>query len=436
MAKISHKDKITQQHITMLRNPDTVWLATIAMIGDIYIEKCGTAWTNGRDCGYDPDFIDTMLKDAAEKNNGRGDGMVRWVIAHENYHKGLQHLVVHKFLVELYTPKFGEKQAQELVNCAQDFWINNQLKAYAPFLIAPDGIINYCYDLKYQDDTKWDTIAIAADLANNAIQISGQGGGSKSNGGNEKANGGSVPTKPGAGHTSHDKHDWKGAAEIQLNKEESEQLNKEIAQALKEGAHLSRKLSGKIPRAIGELLTPVADWRRAVLDWFTTRSRGHDFTTYARPNRRHHATGLIMPSTYNESMDRLGVFIDMSGSISQNVARSLVSEVNGAILVTHPKSVDLLYWDTEVCKHEHYEGEDVYNIGAVTKPEGGGGTAPSCVVRYCESKNLKFDAVIWLSDGYVGNDWAEDLRTPALWVIIHNGIVPQHLPHIQLPARL
>jgi predicted metal-dependent peptidase len=422
MAKISHKDRITQQHIALLRNLDTVWLATICMIGDVIIEKCGTAWTNGRDCGYDPDLLDALMK-----NNPKiGEAMIRWVIAHENYHKGLQHLIVHRFLVEQYTPMFGEKEAEKLVNLAQDFWINNQLEAYKPFLTPPDGIIDYCLDAKYSDDKVWDTIAIAADLAKNANKAQSSGGGSNGNSGN----------KTGKNQQSHDKHDWEGAKNISLNKEESEQLSKEIAQALKEGKHLSNKMGGKTPRHLGDLLTPQADWRRAVMDWFTVRSKGHDIITYARPNRRHYGSGLIMPSSYNESMDRLGVFIDMSGSISQDVARALVSEVSGAILVTHPKSVDLLYWDTAVCKHEHYEGEDVYNIGAVTKPEGGGGTAPSCVVRYCEEKKLKFDAVIWLSDGYVGNDWAEDLRTPALWVIIHNGVVPQHLPHIQLPARL
>jgi hypothetical protein len=43
--------------------------------------------------------------------------------------------------------------------------------------------------------------------------------------------------------------------------------------------------------------------------------------------------------------------------------------------------------------------------------------------------------VIWLSDGYVGNDWAEDLGIPAFWCISSGGQVPGHIPHAQLPAR-
>jgi predicted metal-dependent peptidase len=399
---LTHKQRIEKAHIAMMRNKDTVWISPIFMIGKVTLTAdIPTAGTNGRDVWYGTKFLDKM-----------NDAQVRATVYHENSHKGYRHLIIHKHLVSKYKAQFGEKQAHQLINMAQDYVINRDIKRLAPFLEMWDGLIEYCYDKKYDDEMVWDTVKIAEDLAANAK--SGKGGG-------------------GMGD-SQDQHDWEGAEEIEMDSKEGQALAKEIEQGLRQGQELSRKFSGSTPREVGELLAPAIDYKQALRDYVTQRLRGGEYATYARPNRRYIGANLYMPSTYNETIKSMGFFCDMSGSVGPKEVQECVSELVGCIEMVRPQIVDVLYWDTEVVRHEHYVGDDVLNLASTTKPKGGGGTVPSCVVPFCSERQIAPDVVVWLSDGYVGNDWAEELGVPAFWVITSGGVVPSHLPHAKLPT--
>ena len=416
---LTHKQRIEKAHIAMMRTKDTVWLAPVCMIGNVRIAEFpmpgggqATAGTDGRDCLYSPSFMDKL-----------NDAQLRATVVHENMHKAYRHLRIHAGLVQRFIPNFGEQQAHSIVNMAQDFVINREIKRMAPFLEMWDGIIEYCYDAKYDDDLKWDTVRIAEDIAANAKK-GGGGNGGKGSGGFQL----------GDGKGGQDFHDWANAQG--LDKEETEKLEKQIEQALRQGQALSRSMSGKVPRDIGELLTPAVDWRQALRDFVTERARGGDFATYAKPNRRYIGYGMYMPSTYTETVKSLGFFCDMSGSVGPDEVREVMSEIAGCLEVVQPETVDIIFWDTAVARHEHYSGPDVQNIMQATKPAGGGGTQPSCVVPYCQARNIKPTVAIWLSDGLVGGDWAEGLGVPAFWVITSGGAVPSHLPHVKLPQRI
>jgi predicted metal-dependent peptidase len=412
MSKLTHKQRIERCHIRMMSHKDTVWVGPVTMIGKVTIQELPmpTAGTDGRDTFYDPRFIDKL-----------NDKQLRFVVAHETMHKALLHLVIHKDLVKRYETQFGLQQARQLVNMAQDFVINRDLmkltKGDNPFMEAPD--VPFCFDEKYADEMVWDTHKIAEDLAKNA-----KGGGS----------GGGKGKGSGEGQQSHDAHDWEAAEE--MSAEEVQDVSKQIEQALRQGQILSKKMNGNTPREVGELLTPAVDWRQALRDFVTERTKGKDNATYAKPNRRYISAGIYMPSSFTESIDGIGFYCDTSGSIGPEDLREVLSEVAGCIDIIRPKWVDVMYWDTAVARHEHYEGDDVFNIMQTTKPAGGGGTSPSCVYGFYESRGLrKPNVAIWLSDGYVGNDWCEELAVPAFWVISSGGAVPTHIPHVQLPKR-
>jgi predicted metal-dependent peptidase len=120
----------------------------------------------------------------------------------------------------------------------------------------------------------------------------------------------------------------------------------------------------------------------------------------------------------SEKVEELVIGIDTSGSIGGPELAQFLGEVAGICEQVQPSRVRLLYWDTKVCADEKYEAGDIANIAKSTKPAGGGGTDPRCVPAYMSEHGIKPQAVIMLTDGYVGA-WGE-WSCPVLWAIVGN----------------
>jgi predicted metal-dependent peptidase len=60
---------------------------------------------------------------------------------------------------------------------------------------------------------------------------------------------------------------------------------------------------------------------------------------------------------------------------------------------------------------------EVENIVKSTKPKGGGGTSVECVPEYMTTNGIKPQAVIVLTDGYLGGSWGT-WSCPVLWCIV------------------
>jgi predicted metal-dependent peptidase len=197
-------------------------------------------------------------------------------------------------------------------------------------------------------------------------------------------------------------------------------LEKQVGDALQQGGVLAGKLGGELARAIGEVTAPKVDWVEQMRDFVTSLCMGKEMSTWRRPNRRTIDSGEYMPSSYSESVGRIGVGVDTSGSISGAAISKFVSEVVGLSKLVTPELVDLMYWDTKVAAHEKYGPGQYDLIATSTKPKGGGGTAPSCVTSHMKEKKMRPECVIMLTDGHVGSDWGGQWPCPVLWVIAGN----------------
>jgi predicted metal-dependent peptidase len=173
-------------------------------------------------------------------------------------------------------------------------------------------------------------------------------------------------------------------------------------------------------RDVEALLEPVVPWQDVLRDWLKTTAKGEDMSTWRRPARRWLGQDMYMPSRYTESVDRIVIGIDTSGSISEAQLRRALTEVAGACESVSPQTVDVIYWDAEVAAHEVYEGERVHDIANVTKPKGGGGTDVRSMFRYMEKRGINADAVIMFTDGYT--PWPATLPCPVLWCISTKGL--------------
>ena len=391
MSKLSAEQRVQRSHVTLMKDPRYCLYSGIFMIGRTEVkDDIPTACTNGRDTFYGRKFVDKL-----------GEAKLNGLILHENLHKAFRHTTTWKHLY---------KEHPQLANMACDYVINLMIVDSDPSgsdVTLPDGGL---LDQKYKG---MDSGAVFRDLMQQAKK------GSVHVKTIDNPEGKDIPVKgDGDGDNEmegegFDEHDWEGAES--LSTEEKEALAKDVDQALRQGAILAGKLSANVPREIADELEAKVDWREAMREFVTSFCMDKDESTWRRPNRRWIDQDVYMPSLIGESVGRIVVGIDMSGSIGAEEIGQFLGEVRKICETVRPEGIDLLYWDTEVCQHEKYDQDQLDNLLASTKPKGGGGTDPACIPKYIADHKLKPECAVILTDGYVCG-WGE-WSCPTLWGI-------------------
>ena len=383
--QLTPEQRVSKAVVDIMANPKYVALAGVLMIGERRVEtdpaKCPTAYTNGKNEVYGADFI-------ADLN----DKQLRFLILHEVYHKLYRHLTTWQHLY---------KEDAQLANMACDYVINIKLvddNEKDRFATMDGKLTCGCLDPKYRG---WDSAQVFNDLKQQA-----QGNGSG------QGNGQGMPNGSG-----FDEHDWDDAES--MTAEEQRELAREIDEAIRQGALVAGKTGSGGDRDLAELLQPQVDWREVLREFVQNTCAGSDYSTWRRPNRRYISAGVYMPSGISESVDELIVAVDTSGSIGQRELSVFLSEIKSIAETVHPEAIRLLYWDTEVCADERYEGDEVDNLVKSTKPAGGGGTNVECVTDYITQQQIKAQACIVLTDGYLYGGWGQ-WNMPVLWTIMDN----------------
>lgn len=381
-TKLTVEQLIQKDHVALMKDPKYCLYSGIIMIGRTEVkDDVQTACTDGRNTYYGREY---MAKLASSKRKG--------VILHENLHKAFRHTTVWRHLF---------KENPTMANMACDYVINLMIMdGDNNFVSLPDGAL---LDHKYK--------GLDAGTVYRMIK--------------EEAKGGKVHVKRVGDQEGKDvpvvevsngldEHDWESAEG--MTNEEKEALAKDVDQALRQGAILAGKMSANVPREIGELLQAKVDWREAMREFVTSFCMDKDESTWRRPSRRWIGQDVYMPSMIGESVGRIVIGIDMSGSIGDEEVGQFLGEVKKICETVKPEGIDLLYWDTRVCQHEKYEQDQLDNLISSTKPRGGGGTDPQCIVDYMGKKKIKAECAVILTDGYVCS-WGEGWSCPTLWGI-------------------
>ena len=381
-TKLTVEQLIQKDHVALMKDPKYCLYSGIIMIGRTEVkDDVPTACTDGRNTYYGRDYVGKL---ASNKRKG--------VILHENLHKAFRHTTVWKHLF---------KENPTMANMACDYVINIMIMdGDHSFVSLPEGAL---LDYKYK--------GLDAGTVYRMIK--------------EEAKGGTVHVKRVGDQEGKDvpvvevsngldEHDWESAEG--MTNEEKEALAKDIDQALRQGAILAGKMSANVPREISEVLQAKVDWREAMREFVTSFCADKDESTWRRPSRRWIGQDVYMPSMIGESVGRIVIGIDMSGSIGDEEVGQFLGEVKKICDTVKPEGIDLLYWDTRVCQHEKYEQDQLDNLISSTKPRGGGGTDPQCIVDYMNNKKIKAECAVILTDGYVGS-WGEGWTCPTLWGI-------------------
>lgn len=377
--KLSAEQRVQRSHVALMNDPKYCLYSGIFMIGKTEVrDDIPTAATNGRDTYYGREFVNKLT-----------DEELRGLIIHENKHKAFRHMTIWKHLWD---------EHPRLANMACDYVINLQIydeDREGKFVKLPEG---GCFSERFRG---MDAATVYRILKEEQDK---NGGGGK---GDEQG---------------FDSHDWEGGET--MTAEEKQALSNDIDQALRQGAILAGKMKGNVPREITDALASVVDWREALREFINSFCAGHDESTWRRPARRWIGQDIYMPSSISEQVGRIVVAIDMSGSIGSAEIGQFLGELKSICESVHPEGINLIYWDTQVCQHEKYDGDATNNILQSTKPAGGGGTDPQCIPDYMRDHKINAECAVVLTDGHVGN-WGTGWPCPVLWGITTDNITAQ-----------
>lgn len=380
VVKDREERRLSKVKIAIMRNPKfALWSGLMTVGKTSVVDDIPSACTNGRDELYGREFIKKL-----------DDKELAFVVLHETLHKAYRHMFTWKKLHD---------ENHHLANLACDYVINLQLVDMDKdeLLLAmpkqangkPLGAI----DERFRGMNAKQIFDILKE---------------------EEENGGG-----GRGGEGFDEHDWEGAKE--LDEQAKKELERDIDSAIRQGLIAEQKVAGKggggLNRDLAELLEPKVDWRDVLREFVKATCNAKDTSSWRRVNRRYLSGDVYMPSLIGERVGHLVLGIDTSGSVGNKELAEFLSEVQSIAKDVHPDKVDLIYWDGEVAGHEEYSSSQVDSIITSTKPAGGGGTDPTCVMRYMEEKAIKPEAIIMLTDGYIG-DWGDKWNAPILWTIV------------------
>ena len=428
--RFTAEQRVQRAHVVMMDTKKLRFFGALSLYGDINtdVDVTATAATNGIDTWFNPEFVQTL-----------DDKELMFVAIHEQMHKAFKHLVVWQHLRD---------QDELLANMACDYVINLKLQDIDPhgeFMRMPTfkdgdkkGQPHGLIDEAYRDMNTQQVFDILYQKNQQSPppppRPPGGGGGDDEDGkgcyptNNQGQNGTYSEDILEEAKKMHDDHNYD--EEESKSVEELEEIAEELDRAIRQSVEVAGDDAGEFASTIKKLLEVNTPWEELLADFIHSVCKGNDITSYRRYNKRLIGSDILMPHTIGESIGDIVVAIDMSASISQDAVDKFLSEVKVIIEDVTPDKVHLLYWDTRMAVHEQYDESNYDALLDLTKPRGGGGTNPVCVVEYVENNILldsHVECVLFLTDAYVGglpeDIWGQ-LEYPIMWAVCPDGCQP------------
>ena len=385
----SEKNKIIEKLVTarvglLLRHPFFGNMATRMQLIDAS-DWCATLATDGRNFYYNNDFVNKLKPKEAE-----------FGFAHEVLHNVFDHL-----------GRKGDRDPQ-LSNIAADYAVNQILKderiGEVPNWIKIFQDNKYrgmsyeqIYDDLYEKADKIDISALG-ELLDEHLDGEGDDDGSGSGDGDKEGNGKGRP---------------------KLSEAEKKAIRDEIKEAMVAAAQSAGagKLPAGIRRLISDFTEPQMDWRELLR--MNIQSILKSNFSFSRPNRKSQHSGAVLPGMTNEETIDVSVAIDMSGSISDKMAKDFLSEVKGIMDEYQDFKLDLWCFDTQVYNYAKFTGDTADEIMSY-EVKGGGGTDFDVNFEYMKENDIEPKRFIMFTDGYPCGSWGDENYCESLFIIHGN----------------
>ena len=366
------EQQISQAKVRLMNAPEWRWMAGILMMGETKFvsgkaARIPTAATDGLNETYNRDWLSKL--DVEE---------VMFVVLHEGFHKMFRHLFVWRNLWD---------DNPRLANIACDVVINTQYLHGKPGIKFVKGGVHM---EEYADAMKWNAKSIFDDLKKKGT---GQGAG-------------------------HDSHDWEAARD--LTPAEAKELEKQIDAAIRQASLAGDMLNG-MPRGIKEMLVPEVDWKSLLAEFVKTQCTGDDKHTWRRPHKTYLAHDLYLPTPYSDTVGKIMVAIDTSGSIGDEALSYFLGHCQHLVNEVNPDGVNIVWWGGGVVGVDSFERGNLNNLASAVKPIGGGGTDPSCIPAWIKKEKREYVAAVVLTDGEFDCNAVGHWDIPVLWLVVNNG---------------
>jgi predicted metal-dependent peptidase len=173
----------------------------------------------------------------------------------------------------------------------------------------------------------------------------------------------------------------------------------------------------------------------ALLAKFFTGLRRNDYRLYPF-NKKHIWRSLYLPSMGAPGPERLIVAIDTSGSMSDDILRRVLSEIDSLRSMTECE-LSIIQFDTTIEKTQHFDPweSSIFEDSRSSRFEirGRGGTDIRVPFQWVEEdvshSTLRADAVIIMTDGF-GPVPEEPPEMPVLWIVPEGGHTQYPFGHV------
>ena len=185
---------------------------------------------------------------------------------------------------------------------------------------------------------------------------------------------------------------------VQISDEDLKKIREEIKNKVLQSAQAAQS-QGNLPmgiaRMVDMLVEPKINWRDYIQQSIQSQLTA-DYTWH-KPNRRHMGSDIIFPSLIKEDTIDVEVSIDLSGSISKEMARDFLSEIHGITTQYNNFTIAVSTFDTRLYNRQVFTSENVDDMLGY-EPKGGGGTQISVVWDYLKKNDLVPKLLIVFTD--------------------------------------
>ena len=204
-----------------------------------------------------------------------------------------------------------------------------------------------------------------------------------------------------------------------LTEEEKKQIRDEIKEAMVASSQAAG--AGKVPagvmRYIQTFTEPKMDWRQLLR--MNIQSILKSNFSFSRPNRKSQHCGAILPGMMNEETIDVSISIDMSGSISNDQAKTFLSEVKGIMDEYKDFKLDIWCFDTDIYNYKQFTGDTADEIESY-EPMGGGGTDFEANWSFMKEQGIEPKRFIMFTDGYPCGSWGDEDYCDTLFIVHGN----------------